>query len=683
MRIIALAVAFAAVLGGGGGGGNGREGSASLRERPQLTETLLDRRNGASAAQSVTALEASVPDWGWVTFNVSTAAPAYGDWLGVFSPSTADPKLTVPLLYIWLDDLYTSNAGAYAAPWSGVLKTQLINARADYVAHFFTNGTGSAQTLVASSAPVAIAGDYNAPQRVRVLGTGSPDSLRVVWSSASGTSAAVLQWATAPGGQYTVSVPAVTTHLQPSDLCGAPASGRGWRDLGFTHTATLTGLAGLAGRAIYYSVGDDSGSAPSREASFRVPPAPGTLPTAVLFFGDYGRGFQTLDSGWQTYSQYAGASFNTSLRLNEALDRDPAAFDAFILNGDVSYATGFAGNWDWMLAMAENMTARLPMAVTVGNHESAFPGGASLFQVNDSGGECGVSTQHLFQLPEPATVTQPWWSWEVGAIHFVGMSTEHAFDAGSPQLAWLEADLAAVDRARTPFIVAALHRPMYIDSTYAFGRGGTGDIEVANALQASVEPVLMRHRVTLAVYGHNHAVQRLSAAYRNATVLASVPAGDGSATRVFVRPRATVHAVIGTGGADFTVNAHAAGSRPPWSERVQYAWGFGVITAINATALAWRFHDSSTPAAPVLESVLIIQDIEQAWADVLPSAAAAAPPVAAIVGGVLGAATGLAAIALAAHRAGWWRRAAAGDYGKIVAPGLTGADVGGGYGAVL
>lgn len=38
------------------------------------------------------------------------------------------------------------------------------------------------------------------------------------------------------------------------------------------------------------------------------------------------------------------------------------------------------------------------------------------------------------------------WSYDVGLIHFVGMSTEHDYTVGSEQYLWLEADLAGVDR---------------------------------------------------------------------------------------------------------------------------------------------------------------------------------------------------------------------------------------------
>ena len=84
----------------------------------------------------------------------------------------------------------------------------------------------------------------------------------------------------------------------------------------------------------------------------------------------------------------------------------------------------------------------------------------------DSGGECGTPTLRLLPLPAPATAATPWYSLDIGLVHLIALSTEHDFSTGSPQLAWLVADLAAVNRSRTPWVIAGLHRPMYIDSTY-------------------------------------------------------------------------------------------------------------------------------------------------------------------------------------------------------------------------
>lgn len=41
------------------------------------------------------------------------------------------------------------------------------------------------------------------------------------------------------------------------------------------------------------------------------------------------------------------------------------------------------------------------------------------------------------------------------------MSTEHNMGSGSTQYSWLEKDLNKVDRAKTPWVILAGHRPMY------------------------------------------------------------------------------------------------------------------------------------------------------------------------------------------------------------------------------
>lgn len=53
-----------------------------------------------------------------------------------------------------------------------------------------------------------------------------------------------------------------------------------------------------------------------------------------------------------------------------------------------------------------------------------------------------------------------WYSFEYGTVHFTMLSSEHDLSAGSKQARWLAADLAGVDRCRTPWLVVALHRPM-------------------------------------------------------------------------------------------------------------------------------------------------------------------------------------------------------------------------------
>ena len=81
------------------------------------------------------------------------------------------------------------------------------------------------------------------------------------------------------------------------------------------------------------------------------------------------------------------------------------------------------------------------------------------------------------------------YGFDYGCIHFVLMSTEHAFDPASPQYTFLEDHLRSVDRSVTPWLVFAGHRPMYIDSTNA--APVSGDLTVAKLLRESLEPLLV------------------------------------------------------------------------------------------------------------------------------------------------------------------------------------------------
>jgi acid phosphatase type 7 len=84
---------------------------------------------------------------------------------------------------------------------------------------------------------------------------------------------------------------------------------------------------------------------------------------------------------------------------------------------------------------------------------------------DDSAGECGRPFFERFHMPDNGESVF-WWSLEYGPLHVVHISSEHDFTAGSDQYAWLEQDLSAVDRAVTPWLVVAAHRPMYTSEDY-------------------------------------------------------------------------------------------------------------------------------------------------------------------------------------------------------------------------
>lgn len=185
--------------------------------------------------------------------------------------------------------------------------------------------------------------------------------------------------------------------------------------------------------------------------------------------------------------------------------------------------------------------------------ERDFPQSGSLFEGRDSGGECGVVSQrretrakaaaaaaarwqrpramegccplphsrfasvslyfsvlssslslslqpynYRFTMPHEhaSNRDETWWSVSYGPVRWIVISTEHAFNAGSPQYAFVEAQLKSVNRKQTPFVFLAGHRPMY---AYAMMNS------VAGMLRNAFEPLMLKHKVDAAFWGHQHA----------------------------------------------------------------------------------------------------------------------------------------------------------------------------------
>jgi hypothetical protein len=122
------------------------------------------------------------------------------------------------------------------------------------------------------------------------------------------------------------------------------------------------------------------------------------------------------------------------------------------------------------------------------------------------------------------------YSFDSGAVHIVTLSTEHDVTEGSPQHSWLEADLASVDRAVTPWVVLTAHRMLYTTQLCE-----DGDYARSLELRAALDPLLDRYRVNLVLVGHQHSYER-TCPLVNGTCAAASAFG-------------TVHAVVGSAGA--------------------------------------------------------------------------------------------------------------------------------------
>ena len=86
-------------------------------------------------------------------------------------------------------------------------------------------------------------------------------------------------------------------------------------------------------------------------------------------------------------------------------------------------------------------------------------------QRHDSGGECGVATQTMLPMPEPATTNKPWWSYVTWESSTSWDSARAQIHRVFEQYEWLEKDLARRPH-QDALIILNGHRAMYISSTF-------------------------------------------------------------------------------------------------------------------------------------------------------------------------------------------------------------------------
>jgi hypothetical protein len=574
----------------------------------------------------------NLADGSWIAVQVDnpnaagkTPAELERQWVGVF-PAAIPVNETVPIEYTLatVDPSY-AQAGVFTFTF------RVINVRVALDIVFFDACTISRYSsrynqnitdCVASLrvGPLVFADD-NEPLRPAVLVTDDPTAVLVAWTSASRpTAQAFVEYrllssrpqklrqtldSTSEVSYSRINASSAAPYSR-DDLCGAPATTFGYFDPGVRHLARLAGLQ--PGSWYAYRFGDTSGSVISDEYSLWLPPAADPTANVTLFcFGDLGRGTQ---DGTKTWSDYGAPALNTSRRLAEYLQTERV--DGLFHIGDLSYATGYLSIWDTYAEMMTSTLAHLVYGVIVGNHETDVPVSqtppnrvVTLFNGTDSGGECSVPTNGWYPMPWKSIDT-PWFSYNVGPVHICGMSTEHDFFVGSEQYAWIANDLRSVDRSKTPWIIFGGHRPMYIDSTY--GEGWSSDGVVMDMLIDNIEPLLLEARVDVAVWGHNHVMQRFCLLRNRSCTQHShmeQDAAAGGQVSVFdVREYSGVlHLVLGAAGAAFTRNVHM-----PWlpmTENAFYEFGYGRFTVQGNETLLWQWLDNEQPAGMVRDAVLL------------------------------------------------------------------------------
>mmetsp|Transcript_7002 Transcript_7002/g.16780 ORF Transcript_7002/g.16780 Transcript_7002/m.16780 type:complete len:454 (-) Transcript_7002:1012-2373(-) len=235
--------------------------------------------------------------------------------------------------------------------------------------------------------------------------------------------------------------------------------------------------------------------------------------------------------------------------------------------GDISYAQGYASQWDNFYTQLEPLASHIPWMMASGNHERDFPGSGDRFGVvQDSGGECGVPHEKRAIMPIQG-LDQPWYSFNWGPIHFTMFSTEHATGHSSPQYKWLEADLKGVDRRITPWVILNGHRPMYVSSTNKIEPDG--EQPVAEALRNDLEQLILDTQVDLVLAGHHHTYQRTCPLAWGRCQEGPMPADQ--------QQRAPIYVIIGHGGKEISLNLQIP--PPPTLVKSAIYWGYARMVA--------------------------------------------------------------------------------------------------------
>lgn len=428
--------------------------------------------------------------------------------------------------------------------------------------------------------------------------------------------------------------------LSERDMCDDPAASNPfiWQ----LHRATLKDLEPSAAYRYRIEGGEHhqyfkAAPAPSPDASF-----------TFLGFGDMGDAVHPA-------AKSPGAA-STLLRLQAEAEASHNPAELMLHVGDLAYGDGNPEVWDSFLQGLSPFAGRVPYMIAVGNHEQGYnarkgsfaaltdPSGATEpYRPSwgnygpDSRGECGVIAARRFHMPDykGRRDNAPfWYGFDYGSVHFTTISTEHSLVPGSRQYKWLEAELAAVDRCVTPWLVVLLHRPMYVVFPHKSNR------EVGEHIRAQIEPLLLQHKVDLTVAGHVHSYYRTCAVrdeqcvdgYTHAAAAAAAAAGAGissegnagsshitaagAAAGLQQRGRhGIVHLIIGSAGRKLS---DVERDQAAWCEETVKEWGYGRFTVRGRRSLLVEF--VSSEAGQVLDSV----ELRQPGGDALCSPAAAA-----------------------------------------------------------
>lgn len=296
----------------------------------------------------------------------------------------------------------------------------------------------------------------------------------------------------------------------------------------------------------YYRCG---GSGP--EFNFRTPPS--TFPIEFAVVGDLGQ------TEWTA---------STLEHINAS------NYDVLLLPGDLSYADAQQPLWDSFGRLVEPYASCRPWMVTEGNHE------IETFPIIYPHGFKAYNARWLMPYQESGSKSNLYYSFDVVGTHIIMLGSYTDFDADSDQYKWLQADLAKVDRSKTPWIIVLLHAPWYNSNLAHKGEG--------ESMRKAMEEMLYSARVDLVFSGHVHAYERFTRVY------------DNEADQC-----GPIYVTIGDGGNREGLAMLFEKPSPSISLRQEASFGHGRFRIYNQTHAHWSWHRNDDPDSVVADDVWV------------------------------------------------------------------------------
>ncbi|KAK2995586.1 hypothetical protein RJ640_000062 [Escallonia rubra] len=367
------------------------------------------------------------------------------------------------------------------------------------------------------------------PQQVHISLAGK-DHMRVSWITADKQVESIVDYGKEPG-KYEASATGEHTSYHYF-----------FYSSGKIHHVTIGPLD--ASTTYYYRCGG-SGT----EFNLRTPPS--TFPIEFVVAGDLGQ------TEWT----------NSTLAHVNARD-----YDVLLLPGDLSYADTNQPLWDSFGRLVEPHASRRPWMVTEGNHE------VEIFPIVYPRGFKAYNARWLMPYQDSGSKSNLYYSFDVVGTHIVMLGSYADFDANSDQYKWLEAELAKVDRSKTPWIVVILHAPWYNSNSAHRGEG--------ESMRKAMEEMLYKARVDLVFAGHVHAYERFTRVYNNGA-----------------DPCGPIYMTIGDGGNREGLAMTFENPSPSISLFREPSFGHGRLRMHNHTHAHWSWHRNNDSDSVVGDEV--------------------------------------------------------------------------------